>query len=63
MKSVLVKKTTTSAKANVQASKYQAGDMDFLETKYNKPMPVVFEHIDRSYKAMHSFFGLPLPIV
>jgi hypothetical protein len=56
--------TQSEAKPHEQkASKYQAGDMDMLERNAEKPLPAVFEQFDRNYKAAHSFFGWPLPIV
>jgi hypothetical protein len=45
------------------ASKYRAGDMDMLERNAEKPLPAVFQQMDRTYRTVHSFFGLPLPIV
>jgi len=71
-KSTTVKKASKKSEAKLYLahsavepkpqSKYQAGDMDMLES-YDKPMPAVFQQIDKTYKAAHSFFGWPLPIV
>jgi hypothetical protein len=46
-----------------EVSKYQAGDMDMLERNAEKPLPAPFEQFDRTYKAVHGFFGWPYAIV
>ncbi|MGZ3157914.1 MAG: hypothetical protein ACXU7H_02410 [Burkholderiaceae bacterium] len=44
-------------------SRYQAGDMDFLERNAEKPLSAAFEQFDRTYKTVHNLFGWPMPIV
>jgi hypothetical protein len=44
-------------------AEYHAGDMDMLELYDERPMPAAFQQFEKNYKAVHSFFGWPLPIV
>lgn len=46
-----------------EPTKSRAGDMDMLERAAEKPLSPVLAQFDRSYKAVHSLFGWPLPIV
>jgi len=63
MKSAAPKKPASAKPVETAPSKSRAGDMDYLERYEEKPMPAVFEQIDRTYKRTHSFFGWPFAIV